>query len=93
MMPVVASFARTARQMIVYTVILWALTVVFAQVAGMGALYWAAAIVLGAVFVAFAVRLQREGTPDRAMRVFSWSITYVMLLFGAMAVDTLVRFH
>ena len=50
------------------------------------------AIVLGAVFTAFAVRLLQDPTPKRAMRLFSCSITYVTLLFGAMALDVLVRF-
>jgi heme o synthase len=72
-------------------VVTWAATLLFGAVAGMGALYWVAAVVLGAVFLAYALRLQREGTPARAMRLFGWSITYVTLLFGAMAADTLLR--
>jgi protoheme IX farnesyltransferase len=91
MLPVVASFARTARQIVIYTAILWAMSLLFGSVAGMGYLYWGAAAVLGAVFLAYALRLQREGSPARAMRLFGWSITYVTLLFGAMAADTLVR--
>ncbi len=91
MLPVVASFDRTARQIVVYTAVMWAGTLVFAPVAGMGILYWAAAIALGALFLGSALRLQREGTPARAMRLFGWSITYVTLLFGAMAADTLLR--
>jgi protoheme IX farnesyltransferase len=91
MLPVVASFARTARQIVIYTALLWAASLLFASVADMGALYWGAAIVLGAVFFAYAVRLMRDGTPAGAMRLFGWSITYVTLLFGAMAADTLLR--
>jgi heme o synthase len=91
MLPVVASFARTARQIVVYTAVLWATTLVFGAVAGMGAIYWVSAVVLGGVFLASALRLQRDGSPERAMRLFGWSITYVTLLFGAMAVDALVR--
>jgi len=91
MLPVVASFERTARQIVGYTVALWGATLVFGVVAGMGLVYGVAAVVLGALFVAAAVRLQREGSPARAMRLFSWSITYLTLLFGAMALDTLVR--
>jgi protoheme IX farnesyltransferase len=91
MLPVVASFDRTARQIVIYTVVLWAMTLVFGAVAGMGALYWVAAVVLGAIFLAYALRLQREGSPARSMRLFGWSITYVTLLFGAMAADTLLR--
>jgi protoheme IX farnesyltransferase len=43
------------------------------------------------VFTGFAVQLLRTGTPAVAMRLFSWSITYVTLLFGAMAADQLIR--
>ena len=56
----------------------------------MGLLYLAAAMVLGAVFTWQAVALLRSGTYDRAMRLFAWSITYITLLFGAMALDQLI---
>ncbi|MDZ7734409.1 MAG: hypothetical protein U5R31_16260 [Acidimicrobiia bacterium] len=46
---------------------------------------------MGGVFTLLALRLLRDATPKRAMRVFSWSITYLVLLFGAMAADELVR--
>ena len=59
----------------------------------MGAIYLGAAIVLGGVFVAYAVHLLREGTASAAMRLFGYSISYVTLLFSAMAVDELVRHH
>ena len=91
MLPVVASLRTTATRILIYTVWLWALTLVFARVADMGAVYGVAAVVLGAVFTFLAVRLFRDPTPKRAMRLFSWSITYVTLLFGAMALDQLVR--
>ena len=91
MLPVVASFERTTRQIVIYTAVLWAATLLFGAVAGMGALYWVAAILLGAVFLGYALRLQRDGSPARTMRLFGWSITYVTLLFGAMAADTLLR--
>jgi protoheme IX farnesyltransferase len=92
MLPVVASLRSTSIRILVYTAVVWALTLVFAPVADMGPTYWVAAVVLGAVFMAFAVRLYLDPTPKRAMRLFSWSISYVTLLFGAMALDVLVRF-
>ncbi len=70
---------------------LWAVSLVFGAVADMGLIYLGAAVVLGAVFLLFALQLQREHTAARAMRLFSYSITYVTLLFGAMALDQLVR--
>jgi protoheme IX farnesyltransferase len=92
MLPVVASLRSTSIRILAYTAVVWALTLVFAPVADMGPTYWVAAVVLGAVFMAFAVRLYLDPTPTRAMRLFSWSISYVTLLFGAMALDVLVRF-
>jgi len=91
MLPVVASMRTTAVRILGYTLLLWALTVLFAPVAGMGHLYLGAALILGAVFTWYAARLLRDRTPETAMRVFTWSITYITLLFGAMAVDQLIR--
>lgn len=91
MLPVVAPFSRTGRNIVAYTVLVWVASLVFAPVAGMGALYWVAAIGLGAVFLVYAVQLKRDGSAARAMRLFGWSITYVTLLFGAMAADALLR--
>ena len=46
------------------------------------------------LYLADAVRLRREeGTPKSAMRLFTYSITYVTVVFVAMAVDVLVRYH
>jgi protoheme IX farnesyltransferase len=91
MMPVVADPRSTCLQMIGYTAVTWALTLLFAPVAGMGAIYVVVAVATGAMFTYQTVRLLFEPTPARAMRVFGWSITYVSLLFGAMALDQLVR--
>jgi len=91
MLPAVTSLTSTARQILVYTVVLWATSLVFAQVGGMGLIYWSAALVLGAVFVLYAVQLYRQSTAAVAMRLFGYSISYVTLLFGAMAVDQLAR--
>ena len=81
----------TAIRILVYTVLLWGLTLLFSPVAGMGAVYLVAAIVLGGAFTWFAVKLLMEPSTKTAMKVFTYSITYITLLFGAMAVDVLVR--
>ncbi len=90
MLPSVASFAKVARSIVIYTVALWASSLLFAPVAGMGLIYTGAAVVLGAGFLLFALQLSHEHTAARAMRLFSYSISYVTLLFGAMAVDRIV---
>ena len=90
MLPVVADRRTTCGRIIAYTVLLWALTILFAPVADMGLTYLVAAVALGAVFTFETVRLFVDPTPTRAMRVFGFSITYVTLLFGAMALDQLL---
>lgn len=91
MLPAVASLRTTATRILGYTLFLWALTLVFAPVADMGLTYYVAAIVLGAVFTGLAVQVHRRPEPAIAMRLFGWSITYLTLLFGAMAADEIVR--
>jgi protoheme IX farnesyltransferase len=92
MLPAVASFRTTARQMLGYTLVVWALSLVFAPVAGLGLLYVAAAVALGAAFTYFAVEVLRTESPKVAMRMFTFSITYLTVLFAAMALDVVVRY-
>jgi protoheme IX farnesyltransferase len=91
MLPVVASLRTTALRILLYTLLLWALTLLFAPVAGMGDIYIAAALALGGVFTWLTIGLLRDSSPQAAMRVFTWSITYITLLFAAIALDELVR--
>jgi len=91
MLPVVASFDDTARRIIVYTLGLWAVSLAFHPLGHMGPTYLAAAVVLGAIFTWKAVQLARSGTYDKAMGLFKYSISYISLLFGAMALDQLLR--
>lgn len=92
MMPVVTTAKKTATQILAYSVLVAAVSLVFGWTAGMGAVYWVSATALGVVFCAMAVALWRRPTEAAAMRLFRWSITYVTLLFGAMAADQLI-FH
>jgi protoheme IX farnesyltransferase len=91
MLPAVASTQATARRIIAYTVLLWAVSVLFAEVGRMGDIYLATALVLGAGFLGLAVKLLRDGTTQASMRLFGYSISYVTLLFSSMALDQLVR--
>jgi heme o synthase len=90
MLPCVASFDETARRIVGYTVVLWATSLVFWALGSMGPVYLAAATVLGAMFTWKAVKLARSRVPDSAMSLFKFSITYITLLFGAMAADQLL---
>jgi protoheme IX farnesyltransferase len=91
MMPAVATFRRVSWNILAYSLLVWAASLGFGAAASMGWFYWVAAVVLGGIFVAFAVRLVTGRTEARAMQLFHWSITYVTLLFAAMAIDQFVR--
>jgi protoheme IX farnesyltransferase len=99
MLPSVAGLDQTARQMVAYSVVVVALSLAFVPVAGMGWLYAVTAAVLGVVFLGMAVQVLRAGTGagrarsagEWAMRLFTYSITYLTVLFASMAVDELVR--
>ena len=73
-----------------YTAAMVASTLVLWPVAHLGLVYGISAIVLGALFLWGTVDLGRNPTPQRSMRVFGFSITYVTLLFAAMTIDVFV---
>ncbi|MGC8466235.1 MAG: heme o synthase [Acidimicrobiales bacterium] len=91
MLPSVATLRHTAQQIIVYTVVLVVATLALGPIAHLGLVYDGAASLLGIVFLWYGVRLYRTQSPKVAMRVFSYSITYLTLLFVFMGVDVLVR--
>jgi protoheme IX farnesyltransferase len=90
MLPAVATLRRTATEILVYTLLLVAVSVLLTGVAHLGAFYLIGAAMLGAVFVALALKLLRQSTPKVAMQLFSYSITYLTLLFVLMAVAVFV---
>jgi protoheme IX farnesyltransferase len=90
MLPVVAGRAETTRRIFAYAVVLVAVSLVFAAVATVGAVYLVAAVLLGGAFIWQAWRLLRSDSDAAAMRVFHSSIAYLALLFVVMAVDVLV---
>ncbi len=90
MLPVVSGVAETGRQILLYTILLVAVSLILWAVARMGAIYLVAATVLGAAFLWQSVRLWRDGTGVGAIRVYKFSITYLTLLFLAIAIDAVV---
>lgn len=98
MMPVVASLRRTTLEILIYSVVLWALTLLIGPSAHLGWIYALSATVLGGMFTFYALRLYHHARNDKAdvaeaMRLFHFSITYLSALFILMAVDVLVRNH
>ena len=90
MLPAVAPLAEAARQMVAYTAAMVVATLVLVPVADLGWIYAGAALVLGAGFLGATLALSRNPTPSGSMRVFTYSITYVTLLFGALTLDVLL---
>jgi protoheme IX farnesyltransferase len=90
MLPVTHGVPETARHIAIYTVLMVALTLVFFAVAKMGLLFLGGALVLGALFLAQAFLMWREGTDARAVRLYKYSITYLTALFGLIILDVFV---
>ncbi|SDT62206.1 protoheme IX farnesyltransferase [Actinoplanes derwentensis] len=92
MLPVVRSMKRVNFEIILYTV----LTVISSLAAwplGLGPIYGVTAVVMGAIFLGESIRLVRQtggGAAVKPMRLFHLSITYLTVLFMAVAIDALV---
>src|SRR5437660_1501021 len=91
MLPVVAGPKAAARQILAYSVVLVGVTLTLCPAAQMGPVYLVAAIVLGARFLQCANQLNRDASTKAALKLFSYSITYLGLLFAAIAVDAVVQ--
>jgi protoheme IX farnesyltransferase len=97
MLPVVASPVAVARQIVAYSWVMVAVSLLLWPVAGTTPVYAVAALLLGAAFLREAhllLRRARSGSAleSSAMRLFHGSITYLTLLFVAVAVDPLLPF-
>jgi protoheme IX farnesyltransferase len=90
MLPVVRGVRETTRQIVWYTLVLLAVTVVPFVWGPLGLVYLVAALALGAVFLWLALGLRRSASPRRAAALFHYSLLYLALLFVAMAIDPLL---
>jgi protoheme IX farnesyltransferase len=90
MLPVVKGVPAAVRQIVAYAVVTVLVSLVLPFTIAMTPFYAVAAVALGAFFVVGAELLRRDPTPERAIRLFTFSNTYLALLFTAVAVDTLL---
>jgi protoheme IX farnesyltransferase len=95
MLPVVKGIPETTRQIGLYTILMVAISLILFAVARMGPIYLVAAVALGALFLRQAWQLWRRGSSEEestagAIRLYKYSISYLTLLFAAIALDTLV---
>jgi protoheme IX farnesyltransferase len=92
MLPVVRGPDETRRQIVLYSLVLVAATLVLVPVGHMGPIYLAGAIALGGIFLYRAGQLRRRPEDGgQPWALFKYSIVYLAALFGAVAVDALVR--
>ena len=91
MLPVVETTARTVRTMGWYAVAVTVTSLALIPVNDMGVIYGVMSAVLGIVFIALTFGLGKAPSMSQAMRVFTFSITYLTLLFLAAMIDVLVR--
>ena len=90
MLPVARGEAATRRQILAYSVVLVAFTVLPFLTGLFGALYLAAALVLGAGFIGLAAHLAARPSRAAAVRLHLGSLAYLALLFCAMAADRMI---
>ena len=96
MLPVQQGPVAVGRQIVAYSWVMVATSLVLVPVAHMGWIYLVTAVLAGGLFIAEAHRLLRSahagvtGPALKPMRLFHYSITYVTVLFLAVAVDPLV---
>jgi len=90
MLPVIAGPVETARQMLLYSLGMVALTVVLVPLQVMGWIYLVGAVALGGIFLWRAWQLNREQTSQTALSLYKYSLLYLALLFAAMVVDRLI---
>ena len=89
MLPVVRGEAYTKNQILLYAIVLLAVSLGPVATGLLGGIYLASAVALGVAFVAFAALLQRRAGDRMALRTYLFSLAYLALLFIAMAVDAI----
>lgn len=90
MLPVVRGEDETRRQILLYTILLYAVTQLPFCAGGFGIEYLVASMTLGAGFIYCAVRLLSSADRRWALRTYLYSLAYLALLFIAMPLDRLI---
>ena len=88
MMPVVRGEEETRRQIVLYTILLIAVTLLPVIGGLFGFIYLAVALILDGIFLGLAIKLQKVATRPAALRLYLYSLGYLALLFAAMVVDS-----
>lgn len=87
MLPVVRGEQVTRQQILLYSLLLYAVTQLPSCAGAFGAIYFVSSMVLGLLFIAGAFVLYRRADRTSALRLYLYSLAYLALLFGAMVAD------
>jgi protoheme IX farnesyltransferase len=87
MLPVVRGEQETRRQIVLYSVLLYAVSQLLFSAGEFGAVYLAGSLALAAVFIGMAIRLYRNPSRGTALQLYLYSLLYLALLFGTMVLD------
>ena len=93
MLPVIAGERETKWQILLYSLLLIAITVLPTPFGMLGPVYLLGAVILGVWHMIYVVRLMRESGTQSAWKLYRFSLLYLALLFGAMVLDTFVSGH
>jgi protoheme IX farnesyltransferase len=93
MLPVTHGSEFTRTQILLYTLLLSAVTLLPYVLGMSGLIYLASAVVLDGIFIAYAWALKREYSDLLSRKTFRYSILYLSLLFAALLVDHYLHFH
>jgi len=87
MLPVVRGERETRKQIVLYSILLYAVTQLPFCAGRFGGVYLVVSMVLGALFIGGALRLYRRADRRSALRLYLFSLAYLALLFCSMAID------
>jgi protoheme IX farnesyltransferase len=95
MLPVVAGGAETKRQILLYSVLLVAISLMLWALGFAGAIYGAVAAMLGTIMIFLSWQVLRSNDNERrpARRLFLFSILYLVLLFGVLLMSAAPHAH
>ena len=87
MLPVVRGERETRRQILLYTLLLYAISQLPFCAGAFGGIYLVASMVLGLAFIGGAMALYRRADRPTALRLYLYSLAYLALLFASMVID------
>ena len=91
MLPVVAGVDVTKKSILLYTILMLALTTMFALTGAVGMVYLASSVLLGVLFIYYAWRLIRRPGIEGAKPLYLYSLLYLAVLFLAIIADSIIR--